>query len=208
MQRVGSNLDRAYRPSVSAARSSSSTTQRPARSLYQIFGAHTSIDSFTTLSYSTYVTASTPGSGAAPTLQFDLYNGKGSYQGRLVFDRGLLGTVSDNAWQNWNVTTADAWCLSHPGLGNLFDQRVMLHPIASRGRSRSGWHLGRVCAVQGRRSGQADFQRQRPNDFALNSTTYNFDPAPGARTYDALSLIAAGLAGTAALRRRKKARAA
>jgi len=42
-------------------------------------------------------------------LDFDLYNSSAQYQGRLVFDPGLLGTVTDDTWQSWNTLTADAW---------------------------------------------------------------------------------------------------
>ena len=70
------------------------------------------VPNFTALSYSTYVTTSTPGSGSAPALEFDLFKGA-TYEGRLVFDPGLLLTVVDGTWQSWNAETEDAWYFSH-----------------------------------------------------------------------------------------------
>jgi hypothetical protein len=171
--------------------------------LYQVFGTRTSVDNFTTLSYSTYVTASTSGSGAAPTLQFDLYNGSGSYQGRLVFDPGLLGTVGDEAWQTWNGTTADAWYFSHAGLGTCTINGSYCTLSQAEGvLDQDGIVAGDVLFKAG--SGQANFNGN-VDDFALNSTDYNFDPVRVPEPFT-LSIFGAGLAGAAVMRRRKKAK--
>src|ERR1700722_12283060 len=76
--------------------------------LYTALSAPTAPGSYSVLSYYTYITTSTLGSGSAPTLQFALYNGT-TYEGRLVFDPGLLLSVTDGTWQEWNAATADAW---------------------------------------------------------------------------------------------------
>ena len=85
--------------------------------LYSFFDAGTALSSLTTLAYSTYVASSTPGSGAAPTLSFDIaYNGEKTYSGRLVFDPGQLGTVTPNTWQTWDTEVGKAWYFSRqPG---------------------------------------------------------------------------------------------
>ena len=110
--------------------------------------------SFTTLSYETYVTTSTPGSGAAPTLQFDLYDGA-TYEGRLVFDPGLLGTVTDDTWQTWDPLTEDAWYFSdltsfHQGcVWRVLDCRpYLLFDWTGRSRSLGRQHRARRCPLQ------------------------------------------------------------
>jgi hypothetical protein len=166
-----------------------------------VFGNRTSVDNFTSLSYSTYVTNSTQGTGAAPTLQFDLYNGSGSYEGRLVFDPGLLGTVSYDNWQSWNGTAADAWYFSHAGLGTC----LISGSYCSLAQAESVLDLDGIVAVDvlfKAGSGQASFN-SNVDDFTLGSTTYNFDPVPMPEPVT-FSLFGAGLAGATALRRRRR----
>lgn len=74
-------------------------------------------------SYSTYVSSSSSShSGAAPTLQFDLFTTGGTYAGRLVFDPGLLGSVQNGVWQTWDTNTDAAWYFSNGNRpGKLLD---------------------------------------------------------------------------------------
>ncbi|HEX4106233.1 MAG TPA: PEP-CTERM sorting domain-containing protein [Rhizomicrobium sp.] len=167
--------------------------------LYDLFSPRLSLGSITALSYQTYVATSTPGSGAAPALDFDLYTSTGAYDGRLVFDPGLLpSAVQDGVWQNWSALTSDAWYFTANSLkpdcgiaGNYctFSEALGFIP---------GVTAGDVLFKAG--SDQASFNGN-VDDLVLNGTTYNFDvPEPFT-----LSLFGAGLAGMGAMRRRRKA---
>jgi hypothetical protein len=169
----------------------------------------TEVGNFSNLSYSTFVTASTPGSGAAPTLQFDLFEGT-TYEGRLVFDPGLLGTVTSGTWQTWNASTADGWYLTHsstidPGNCSISGSYCTLSQVAS---VLDADNIDAVDNLFKAGSGQANFDGN-VDAYTINSTTYNFDPATTAVPEPfTLSLFGAGLAGAAAMRRRKKAQKA
>jgi hypothetical protein len=64
-----------------------------------------------TLTYSTYV--KTGNSTVAPAVQFsvdkDVTDNDTSWQGRIVFEPYLNGTVTDATWQNWNVQSGVWW---------------------------------------------------------------------------------------------------
>lgn len=71
----------------------------------------------TALSYSTYVKA---GNGTiAPSVQFsvdqDVTDSNTGWQGRIVYEPYLNGTVTDGQWQNWS-TAGGQWWLTKPGL--------------------------------------------------------------------------------------------
>jgi hypothetical protein len=176
--------------------------------LIQGFSAAASVGSFTSLSYSTYVTTSTPGSGSAATLQFDLFQG-GGYAGRLVFDPGLLGTVVDNQWQSWDATGASAaWTLTRSS--TLFGGACFLNTgnyctFAQVSALLDSNNINAVDNLFKAGSGQASFNGN-VDAYTINSTTYNFD-APAVATVPeplTLSLFGAGLVGAFASRRRKK----
>lgn len=168
--------------------------------------ASTRLGSLSNLGYSTYVTASTAGSGAAPTLQFDLFAGK-AYEGRLVFDPGLLGTVVDDKWQAWDASTEDAWYLTRSAT------------LASGNCSISGSYctFSQVATILDNDgvnavdnlfkagSGQASFNGN-VDAYTINSATYNFDPTPVPEPFT-LSLFSAGVAGAVVMRRRSKSKA-
>lgn len=81
------------------------------------------LDQLTTLSYSTYRSAG--GAALAPSLQFNVdYNlsdANSAWQGRLVFEPYLAGTVSTGVWQTWNTLTGPPagfwWATGLPGSG-------------------------------------------------------------------------------------------
>jgi hypothetical protein len=165
----------------------------------------TQVGSFSNLSYSTYVTTSTPGSGSAPTLQFDLFDGM-TYEGRLVFDPGLLGTVTDDTWQTWNASTADAWYLTDSSTidpGNCSLSAGTYCTFSQVASVLDGDGIDAVDNLFKAGSGQSGFNGN-VDAYTINSTTYNFDPAAVPEPLT-LSLFAAGVAGAAAMRRRRKA---
>ncbi len=174
--------------------------------------APTSLSTFTTLGYSTYVTTSTPGSGSAPTLQFDLYNGAAVYQGRLVFDPGLLGTVVDNSWQSWNASTQVAWYFSRQALvtadsgncsigGNYCSFTDAAAFLDSQG-------IVAVSNLFKAGSGQASFDGN-VDAYTANDVTVNFDPNATTAVPEpfTISLFGGGLAAGAFMRRRRKPKA-
>jgi hypothetical protein len=170
--------------------------------LAHTLGTDFSLNSISTLSYDTYVTTSTPGSGAAPSLDFDLFSSTGAYEGRLVFDPGLLGTVQDGTWQDWNTLSDDAWYFTSSalkgdcGIASASDYCTFSEALGFI----SGSTAGDVLFKAG--SGQASFNGN-VDDFVLNGTTTNFDvPEPFT-----MSLFGVGLVGAGVMRRRRKAKA-
>ncbi len=160
------------------------------------------------MSYSTYVKTSTTGSGSAPTLQFDLFNGgvTGTYEGRLVFDPGLLQTVVDNTWQSWNAGTAGAWYFSPNGHNTLSSDCSIGGAYCTLAQAESflnGTGFNAVDVLFKAGSGQASFNGD-VDDFTIGSTTYDFEPAavPEPATIAIFGFAAAGLA---AARRRRRA---
>jgi hypothetical protein len=173
--------------------------------LISAFGAGSSISAFTALTYETYVTTSTQGSGAAPTLQFDLHNAAGAFVGRLVFDPGLLGTVTDDTWQSWNAATAQAWYFSKPAqTGDCSLTTGTYCTLAQAAADISGFTTLDVLFKAG--SGQSSFNGNVDDfTFGINGTdtTFDFDAAavPEAST---LAVFGIGLAGLAWSRRRQQ----
>jgi hypothetical protein len=173
--------------------------------LISAFGAGSSASAFTTLSYSTYVTTSTNGSGAAPTLQFDLHNAAGAFAGRLVFDPGLLGTVTDDTWQTWNAETAQAWYFTGAPQSGQCSIAGSYCTLAQAAADISGFSTLDVLFKAG--SGQSSFD-VNVDDFTIgingSDTTFDFEAAavPEAST---LAVFGVGLAGLGWQRRRSHA---
>jgi len=77
--------------------------------------AGTRFDAINTLKYSTYRQSVDAGSNLAIALQFnvdfDLTDGSGGYQGRLVFEpyQGIGGNVPDSTWQEWDALAGFWW---------------------------------------------------------------------------------------------------
>ncbi len=146
----------------------------------------------TTLTYSTYVKA---GNGTiAPSVQFsvdkDVTDSITSWQGRVVFEPYLNGTVTDGQWQSWAANNGN-WWLTKPGLFNdtcpqsspctLNDLISAFPNIGVNGGSNaqilfkagSGWttqFVGDVDALT--------------VAFSGNPTTYDFEPYQIASTTD------------------------
>ena len=79
--------------------------------------ANTRLDQITALSFSTY----SPTNTQAVTLQLDVnYDEVSHWEGRLVYEPYMNGTVTPNAWQNWDAKAAGAhwWASGAPGNTN------------------------------------------------------------------------------------------
>lgn len=177
--------------------------------LYSFLDAGTRLSDITTLAYSTYVATSTAGSGAAPALSFDIwYNGETSYSGRLVFDPGVLGTVTPNTWQTWDTETAAGWYFSRqPGSAVCQLNNGTYCTLAQVEAAFPNITINDVIFKAG--SGQSSFNG---NVDALQigteraTTTVDFEgsvPEPASA-----GLLLAGIAAVAGLRRRKAIRPA
>lgn len=158
--------------------------------------------------YQTFVTTSTPGSGSAPTLQFDLFNGP-TYFGRLVFDPGLLasGTVVDGQWQAWDTGSSSAWYLSHSatqfsGLCGI-NSPCSLATIEGLVNAQSASATD-VLFKAG--SGQSNFNGN-VDDLTLTigatTTTYDFEP-DAVPEPASLAVLGVGVLGLARVRSRKR----
>ena len=165
--------------------------------LYMAFSP-VAASSLQTLNYWTYVTSSQFGSGSAPTLQFDLYTGTGTYEGRLVFDLGLLGnSVQHNVWQDWDASgNLSAWYFTHASVGSCSISGA--YCTLSQALSQlNGIDIADVLFKAG--SGQANFNGN-VDDFDFNGTVYNFEDVPEPGT---LGVLLGGLLITGLRRRRK-----
>jgi hypothetical protein len=85
--------------------------------LYNTNYAGTRLDQITSLKYSTY--SQTPTTVFAPSLQFDVdYNlndTNTAWQGRLVYEPYMSGTVTSGVWQTWNPLNGVWWATKAPG---------------------------------------------------------------------------------------------
>jgi PEP-CTERM motif len=179
--------------------------------LISALSAPTAPGSFSTLNYSTYVTTSTLGSGSAPTLQFDLFAGN-TYEGRLVFDPGLLLTVTDGTWQSWNAATEQAWYFtpnSHNSLSSdcSIGNSSKYCTLATAESFLSGLGIEAVDVLFKAGSGQSSFDGN-VDDLSIGTsadtrTTFNFEPAVAAPEPASLTLLGSALFGLGVWRRRK-----
>jgi hypothetical protein len=173
--------------------------------IYDVFGSAMSASNLGTLSYETYVTTSTAGSGSAPNLEFDLFMGT-TYESRLVFDPGLLLSTTDGTWQSWNAETAQAWYFSKtvPFAGGAACSIGGSYCTLSQAATilgQDGISLVDVMFKAG--SGQASFNGNVDN-FVLNDTTYDFEPTAVPEPADiAIFVSALALLGFMGFRRRR-----
>jgi hypothetical protein len=179
--------------------------------LYSALGAPTAPGSFSVLRYSTYVTTSTLGSGSAPTLQFGLYEGA-TYEGRLVFDPGLLLSVTDGTWQNWNAATEQAWYFT-PNSNNTLSSDCSISDstkyctLATAESFLSGPGIEAVGVLFKAGSDQSSFDGN-VDAFSIgpssdHMTTYNFEPAAAVPEPVSLTVFGSALFGLATWRRRR-----
>lgn len=86
--------------------------------LYTTNYAGTRLDSISSLQYSTYTQSPTTGL-LAPSLQFDvdydLTDLNTAWQGRLVYEPYMNGTVTSGTWQTWNPLEGVWWASGAPG---------------------------------------------------------------------------------------------
>jgi len=172
--------------------------------LYDVFGSAMSAGDLATLSYDTYTTTSTLGSGSAVNLEFDLFMGT-TYEGRLVFDPGLLLLTTDGTWQTWNAETADAWYFSKGSVGSCAISSSANYCTLSQAATildQEGISLVDVTFKAG--SGQASFNGN-VDGLTLNDTTFDFEATAVPEPAD-LAIFGSALAllgGIAFYRRRK-----
>jgi hypothetical protein len=165
------------------------------------------LNNITALSYGTYVTTSSGvGTGAAPTLQFDLTLG-GTYEGRLVYDPGTVNAITDNVWQTWDALSGSGWYFSKGSLvtangGNCDLNAGTYCTFATALAFLDTQKIDAFTNLFKAGSGQASFAGN-VDAYSINGTTFNFD-ATAVPEPLTLSIFGAGLAGAFAARRRKK----
>ena len=187
--------------------------------------AGTRLDSITTLSYSTYDTVNNgqqfpylellisftggPGAGVDDALFFEApYQQNGTGNSSLPFQ----ADPTLNTWQTWNALEGGWWSNNgeagcNPGTDVCaLSTYLAAHPDASIVNGT----LGGVNFAVGYASPTDQFNGYVDN-FTLNGTTYNFDPASATPLPGALPLFASGLGAFGLLgwrRKRKKVAAA
>ncbi|HEY4172050.1 MAG TPA: PEP-CTERM sorting domain-containing protein [Rhodopila sp.] len=156
-------------------------------------------------SYQTYVTSSTPGSGSAPNLEFDLTNGP-TYFGRLVFDPGLLqpAAVTTGQWQNWDTSSASGWYFTHSS--SQFSNACSINAPCTLSTAEADLATASVTAedvIFKAGSDQTNFNAN-VDDLVLTingtTTTYDFEPVPEPAS---LTLLGISVLGLARIRSRK-----
>ncbi|MDM7921561.1 MAG: cohesin domain-containing protein, partial [Pyrinomonadaceae bacterium] len=79
--------------------------------------AGTRLDDITNLRYRSHQVSANP--AVAPSLQFDMdydtTDGNTAWQGRLVYEPYMSGTVQQNTWQTWDPLAGMWWSTSAPG---------------------------------------------------------------------------------------------
>ena len=163
------------------------------------------ISTITALSYSTFATQWN--GQQLPFLVLYLSNGN-----RLWFEPTYSdppqGPIALNTWQTWDAY-AGGWYddngVGNPGIGNVVPFSAEVAGNLGATIVNSGDGLGGVRFGVGFASPNDQFNAYVDN-FTLNSTTYNFDPAaptsvpvPGS-----ISLLVGGLLGLGALYRRRE----
>ena len=144
----------------------------------------TPLTSLTSASYSTY--AQQGNSLIAPALQFnidkDVTDSSASYQGRLVYEPYMNGTVTDGRWQHWNAAAGKWWLSKSATLFNgncaqaspcTFGELVALYPhigtLTGVGnvvfKAGSGWNVPFIGSVDAFTFGTS-----------AGTSTYDFEP--------------------------------
>lgn len=158
-----------------------STSGEQGYMLAKVGYAQTPLTGITTLSYETNV--KTGNNLIAPALQFDIdkdvTDTNTSWQGRLVYEPYMNGSVTDNSWQTWNARNGK-WWLTKPSLfGNQCSQS---NPCTFATLTSLFPHIGtNASGLIGFKAGNwhATFVGNVDN-FKFNSDTYNFEPAVSA----------------------------
>jgi hypothetical protein len=188
--------------------------------------AGVALSTITSLSYSTFVTANngqqfpyfglmiaTTGSGSPDDILFF----EPPYQQPSTGKPGTpdQGATVLNTWQTWNALTGSWWansgggfptpgCTAGTGACTLADY-LALYPLATIENADSG--LGGVRFNVGFASPENPFNGYVDN-FTLNGTTFNFDPAAATPLPAALPLFATGLGALGLLGWRRKRKGA
>lgn len=174
--------------------------------LYQII-TPMSAANISALSYYTYMTTSTAGSGSEVNLEFDLYSGA-TYEGRLVYDPGLLLSTTYGSWNKLTPYTDDAWYFTRSSVGgcsisNSQSYCTLSQAVADLNTDPGSIMLTDIIFKAG--SGQASFNGN-VDDFTINNTTYDFEPAATVPEPADLAIFGSAFAllgGMAFYRRRK-----
>jgi len=153
----------------------------------------TKLADLTTVSYSTYVQQGN--NTIAPALQFnvdqDVTDANTAYQGRLVYEPYMNGTVTDGQWQTWDAASGKWWLSRSSTLfgGNCsqaspctFAELEALYPnigvLDGTGnvviKAGSGWNVPFVGNVDALTIGTAS-----------TTTTYDFEPYAAVSDKDA-----------------------
>ena len=166
------------------------------------------LSEITALSYSTYATAWN--GQQLPYLVLYLSNGD-----RMTFEptySPTQGAVTLNTWQTWDALAGmwyDDLHNGNPGVDSVISWNDMLAAnLSATIVNQSGNGLGGIRISTGFASADNQFNTYVDN-FTINDTTYNFEPAAATPLPATLPLLATGLGamGLLGLRRRRKAAA-
>lgn len=149
--------------------------------------AGTRLDQLTHLSYSTHQVSGNP--AAAISLQFgmdyNLNDADTSFQGRLVYEPYVNGTVQQNTWQTWNALNGRFWATRAPFNATCPQANPCTLQQVLTAWPNAGIHADNSVNFFGlfilRAGGPTDFPFDGYVDnvtvgVGANSTTWNFEP--------------------------------